>query len=262
MAENPSPDPGATGTPDPDAGATTQRRRPDRRRWPRLAIASLLALALVTAGSVGGVWASHTFSDVPDTHPFHDDISTAVGACLVGGYGNGTFGPGQPLTRGAGAVLLDRAASRVAYGEQLGYVDLGSGEADGPWTELADVDLAVPDLPGCHQFVRLQGQVMIDLRDAAYCLNLTQSCGAWVGLVERGPRGTSTMLEQRFIRFFAPTSMVLPLQAVAEAPGGSHTYALRIRIRNVTTDQIRVSDGQLTASTHPLGPDGGNQLDP
>lgn len=50
------------------------------------------------------------FSDVPDTHPFHDAIAWAVEEGIVNGFADNTFRPGNPVTRQVVAAFLHRAA--------------------------------------------------------------------------------------------------------------------------------------------------------
>jgi hypothetical protein len=71
----------------------------------------LVALAavgglLVGAGGVG--WASHDFDDVPTTNPFHDEISWMVDVGITGGFSDGTFRPGDRVTRAQMAAFMQR----------------------------------------------------------------------------------------------------------------------------------------------------------
>ena len=52
-----------------------------------------------------------TFSDVPPSHVFYAFVETAVRAQIVGGYGDGTFRPGNPITRGQLSKIIVIAAS-------------------------------------------------------------------------------------------------------------------------------------------------------
>jgi hypothetical protein len=71
----------------------------------------LVAIVTVTVVALGGVsFASDDFSDVPDTHPFHDDISWMADTGITEGFDNGTFQPSQPVTRQAMAAFMRRLA--------------------------------------------------------------------------------------------------------------------------------------------------------
>lgn len=51
-------------------------------------------------------WAPTAFSDVAPSHPFACDIAWSVGRDVSGGYSDGTFRPGAPVTRQAMAAFL------------------------------------------------------------------------------------------------------------------------------------------------------------
>ena len=70
------------------------------------------------------------FSDVPEDHPFHDDIMWAAGLGIVHGYPDGTFRPAAPLSRQALAAILHRLSGI--------HPDLGSA--------------LFPDVPADHPF--------------------------------------------------------------------------------------------------------------
>lgn len=50
-----------------------------------------------------------SFDDVSPAHPFFAEVEWAAAATIVNGYGDGTFGPGRPVTRQAAAAILDRS---------------------------------------------------------------------------------------------------------------------------------------------------------
>jgi hypothetical protein len=51
-----------------------------------------------------------TFSDVPTTHPFYDEIEWLADSGISEGFDDGTFGPGANVTRQAMAAFLNRFA--------------------------------------------------------------------------------------------------------------------------------------------------------
>lgn len=117
---------------------------------------SAAILAAVSAVAVGAVGASASgqFSDVADTHPYAEAIERLAAQQIISGFGNGTFKPDAPVTRGqaakmfAGTLELDTAAvsnpnfsdiptSHQYYGaiaalENLGYV---KGDVDGTFKQ-------------------------------------------------------------------------------------------------------------------------------
>jgi hypothetical protein len=75
-------------------------------RPPRWLAAVVLALALIGLPSIA--LASHAFSDVPTSHPFHADVSALVAKGVTGGCGGGKYCPNDYVTRGQMAAFLNR----------------------------------------------------------------------------------------------------------------------------------------------------------
>jgi hypothetical protein len=94
------------------------------RHRPRVWTHALLAVA-VLASLIGTIAVPATpaaaetcppasaapFPDVPTGHPFCREIALAASVGIVEGYSDGTFRPGQPITRQAVAAILWRAAN-------------------------------------------------------------------------------------------------------------------------------------------------------
>jgi len=76
-------------------------------------IFALVFGALAGLGFAATAWASHQFSDVPNSHPFHDDISWAKSRGLANGYPNGTFKPDDDVSRGALTAWLRRYTNKI-----------------------------------------------------------------------------------------------------------------------------------------------------
>lgn len=73
----------------------------------RLAIG--VAVAALALGVPLGVLASHQFTDVPNSHPFHADIDALYDSGVTTtGCGGGKFCPDQYVTRGQMAAFLNR----------------------------------------------------------------------------------------------------------------------------------------------------------
>jgi hypothetical protein len=79
--------------------------RPRRRRRITLLTTGLAALAL----GVPLALASDVFTDVPDSHPFHDQINRAYAAGMIGACGPTTFCPANVVTKGMAANQYDKA---------------------------------------------------------------------------------------------------------------------------------------------------------
>lgn len=84
-------------------------------RRSKLLIGLALAVTILLSAVTGAV-ASHLFTDVPTTHPFHSEIGRLADAGVIAGYPDGTFRPGSAVTRGALAGFLARGLGRVSDG--------------------------------------------------------------------------------------------------------------------------------------------------
>ncbi len=94
------------------------------------------ALMFVLAGLVGAlvatpvaVYASHQFGDVPDSNPFHDDISWLADAGVTLGCGGTNYCPKDNVTREQMAAFLHRGApviTRFLYDGSSGDATVGS----------------------------------------------------------------------------------------------------------------------------------------
>ena len=91
------------------------------------------ALMFVLAGLVGAlvatpvaVYASHQFSDVQDSNPFHDDISWLADAGVTLGCGPNVFCPKDNVTREQMAAFM----RRLADNQVVDAGELGGFEAD------------------------------------------------------------------------------------------------------------------------------------
>jgi hypothetical protein len=60
----------------------------------------------------GTAFALQSFSDVPESHPFHEDIEWMNATGISEGYEDGTYRPGAPVTRQAMSAFMHRANSQ------------------------------------------------------------------------------------------------------------------------------------------------------
>jgi hypothetical protein len=71
---------------------------------------SMAAFLYRMAGSPPVSPGAPTFDDVPGSHPFFDEIEWLADSGITGGFSDGTFRPGQVVSRGSMAAFLYRAA--------------------------------------------------------------------------------------------------------------------------------------------------------
>jgi hypothetical protein len=109
-----------------------------RRSFTLAVILAATGLALSSTA-----FASHDFSDVPDSNPFHDDISWMADAGITTGFPDGTFRPGQPVTRQSMAAFMRRLAGQDPDVDPV--VDAATLDGMTPAELLEDVDAATLD---------------------------------------------------------------------------------------------------------------------
>jgi hypothetical protein len=69
-----------------------------------------------------------TFSDVPPGSTFYLYVERIARRGVVGGYGDGTFRPGGPATRGQIAKVLSNAAGFADSPVRQSFPDVGTGD--------------------------------------------------------------------------------------------------------------------------------------
>lgn len=84
---------------------------PDRGTRRRLILTAILAMALAIPS---GAFASHLFTDVPDSNTFHDNIANLATAGVTTGCSPTTYCPDDPVSRGQMAAFLNRGLGRSA----------------------------------------------------------------------------------------------------------------------------------------------------
>lgn len=95
---------------------TTAVARAERRRLRRTAFGSALAGASVAVLLGGGamVWASDSFTDVPSTNAFHDEIGWMKDSGISTGFNGGTiYKPGDAVSRQSMSAFMFRLAQFV-----------------------------------------------------------------------------------------------------------------------------------------------------
>jgi hypothetical protein len=209
-------------------------------------IATLLA-AVLALGAVAGAGVSQSFSDVPSTHLFFEEIEEVAGACIAQGFPDGTFRPGDEVKREAMAAFFARAGSRHG-----GSVELGGGSptfgwatphVHSPWSAIAQGTMTLPD-DGCERTVSVQGHTTVYTNDAvADTCHMAVNCNVELGLFVDGVQVGSNFV--RLNHDYAAESLTAEGQATTM--GSSVSYHLRIRTYNVKPGTARGSERSLSA---------------
>ena len=92
----------------PSPSTTSPAGRSRLRRRVRWVIPLMMLLAVPPA-----VFAAHNFTDVPDSHPFHTEISNLAGSGVTVGCGGGNYCPSTPVARDQMAGFLNRGLGRA-----------------------------------------------------------------------------------------------------------------------------------------------------
>jgi hypothetical protein len=223
-----------------------------RARWVRYV---LVALVTALVAFPGGVWAFHSFSDVPDDSIFHSDISAIADAGVTLGFPDGTFRPKDFVTREQMAAFLNRGLALApdkppvakAYFNPINSAACQFGDCpDGLALEIVPVlDLEV-NAPGAGI---LQVSYLLQSSMTAPTGDLFQ---AWVALDQAANEGCGGW-------FFAPLNTVLgtysateldtPINiaslagaAAVEVSAGTHTLVLC----GLGNDPLTTEVGSLT----------------
>ena len=100
-------------------------------------------------GGPGGI----TFTDVPPGHPYYDAINDLASRGIIGGYGGGRFGPGDPIRRQQFAKMI------------VGTLGLPVQETDFPNPDVPFTDLGADDLTDLypHEYVAVCARNAITL---------------------------------------------------------------------------------------------------
>ena len=89
-------------------------------------------------GRIDGGWLAD-FTDVPQSHAFHDFVETLFRHAVTAGCGSGGFCPGAPVTRAQMAVFLLRAEHGPAYAPPPAsgtvFADVAAGSFAAAWIE-------------------------------------------------------------------------------------------------------------------------------
>jgi hypothetical protein len=134
-----------------------QQRRTLRRATVALVVGALAALALPAVSLAGG---PGPFTDVPIDHTFVNEISEVANAGVARGYDDGSYRPGNPVTRQAMAAFLSRAGSSSFM------IDAAVQDPDIDSVSITQTlrtqAVSIPGTNDTTQYVQAQGYVLLD----------------------------------------------------------------------------------------------------
>jgi hypothetical protein len=160
-----------------DHAAPPTRRRPGRR--PGLILG--LVVALLAAPAI--VLASHDFTDVPNSNPFHGNISRLVETGITAGCGATTFCPKAAVTREQMAAFLVRGLGNAS----ASYNELAL--TDWATTYVADLTIRAGGARGGSGFITVTGDLSALVYEPGLC-----PCGIEIGIDQLDGPGTSPQM--------------------------------------------------------------------
>ncbi|MGM0842310.1 MAG: S-layer homology domain-containing protein [Bacillota bacterium] len=87
--------------------------------------ASLLSVMMVVGLITPYPASAKSFSDVPATHTFFDEITYLSDQEIINGFNDGTFAPDKPVTRAAAAAMIGRAIGLDGEQRATSFQDVG-----------------------------------------------------------------------------------------------------------------------------------------
>ena len=90
-------------------------------------VGAVVVVALCLGGSAAIAGVGPSFTDVPEDHPFADEIEAIAAAGITTGFNDGTYRPGANVTRQAMAAFMGRGFSRVGWGSRSSEIGIGVG---------------------------------------------------------------------------------------------------------------------------------------
>ncbi len=136
-----------------------RQRTRTRRRGVRMAL-SVVALAALLVVPIG-VFASHSFTDVPDSNTFHTQIGRVKGAAITTGCSPTTYCPDGNVTRGQMAAFLARTGGRISTDGIADFFGPTISTSESSPTVLASVTIKAGDVTGGYAIVQLTGSMTV-----------------------------------------------------------------------------------------------------
>lgn len=223
-------------------------RRPRIRR----SVVVAFVVGLLVAAPVATL-AMHRFADVPDDHPFHNNISAIANAGITTGCGGGNYCPDVAVDRGQMAAFMQRGFGRVARHA----VVVPSATLTTTFATVNSVDITPGGLgAGTNGFVQADGIVQFRTADASGCPCTLETLARVAGggdLVAR----TSIVTVPASAGVTWTTAPITGAGAVT--PG---TKIIQVVARLVSgTGNWAVQGSELIATYLPFGATGGSTLD-
>jgi hypothetical protein len=85
-----------------------RRRRRERRQVPLWVLVTCIVAVGLLAPSIAQAGLAPTFSDVPESHPFYDEIEWMARSGVSKGYNDGTYRPNDKVTRQEMSAFMQR----------------------------------------------------------------------------------------------------------------------------------------------------------
>jgi hypothetical protein len=149
----------------------------------------VLAAAVVAVGLLGGgvaLGGSQQFTDAGPSHPFFDEIEQFGGAGISGGFPDGTYRPGTPVSRAAMAAFMTRGLPNLGYATGTTAQTIGASQIT-----VNTVSYVVPgELGGGGQHLIINAtatwRMNSDTKAAACADAATEQCEFVVGVYNNG----------------------------------------------------------------------------
>jgi hypothetical protein len=206
----------------------------------------VVAAVAAPAVAVPVAWAAHDFTDVPDSHPFHDPISAMKGSGITVGCGPSIYCPADFVRRDQMAGFLHRGLGRVAE-DFFEAVAIPDDYADGA-VGTVDITTGVPaSAPDANGFIKADAVIEISRANAVGCpCTYTADLGLdFLPFITDGPSVRFTVND--------PGQYTIPLTGAIPADTGLHTVEVLVEGPAGAT-----ASGYVTATYLPFGPTGTN----
>jgi hypothetical protein len=218
------------------------------------------------------VLAVHQFPDVPNSNPFHQQISAIAEAGITAGFGDGNYHPADPVTRQAMAAFMHRGFGRIAHDAENVLnmtIDVGVGTFTSTDVPAKDITITVPGATNAFspsQLVYVHGRMDIT---SSFNTSL-EGCPCEFGAIVEDVSAL-TVSGTAFGTFessgTANHTHSFTIDTVFVAPPGPRTYRLKLTLlkRDSATNAASFlisPTSSFTAMTFPFGADGTEELYP